>query len=319
MVADEENVTRTSAPVTTSVTIQPVNDEAPEITNTSSVVVFIEERGPISIVDGGVAIIDLDNCANHTIVVQLTVRLENPIAEEDQLIVDGVVYENYTATFSCDAGVNSSCYEDFLRSIEYNNTNVEPDPQQRIVSIQVCGVVVIESCISLSHFLSVSHTHSLSLSLSLPLSLPLSLMDVLVSCIEYLYLQAYDMAWNSAPFNITIKFDLINDNMFSLLLDAAAGGVNYTIAFLEGQNYPGFPGTTPVPLFDRLGLSDDDSGLNNLTNVTISFVGGMLVPQSNKFRVKRRLRSKIKCINQFDGMTFSCTCYFRLMVSYLFT
>ena len=92
------------------------------------------------------------------------------------------------------------------------------------------------------------------------------------------------MAWNSAPLNITIVFELINDNMFSLLLDAAAGGVNYTVEFLEGQNYPGFPGTIPVPLFDRLGISDDDSGLNNLTKVTISFVGGMLVPQSNKFQ-----------------------------------
>lgn len=82
------------------------------------------------------------------------------------------------------------------------------------------------------------------------------------------------MAGNSAPFNITVEFDLINDNMFSLLLDAAAGSVNYTVEFLEGQNYPGFPGTTPVPLFDRLGISDEDSGLNNLTRVTISYFGG---------------------------------------------
>ena len=93
--------------------------------------------------------------------------------------------------------------------------------------------------------------------------------------IECLYLQAYDLAWNSAPFNVTIEFDLINDNMFSLLLDAAAGSVNYTTEFLEGQDYPGFPGTTPVALFDRLRISDEDSGLNNLTRVTISFIGGM--------------------------------------------
>ena len=141
--ADEENVTRISTPVTTSVTIQPVDDEPPEITNTSVVVVFTEEGGPVSIVDDGVAIADLDNCENHTIVTQLIVRLENPIEGEDQMIIDGEVYGNYTVTFLCDATVNSSCYEDFLRSIEYNNTNVEPDPQQRIISIEVFGVVVI--------------------------------------------------------------------------------------------------------------------------------------------------------------------------------
>lgn len=83
------------------------------------------------------------------------------------------------------------------------------------------------------------------------------------------------MAQNSAPFNVTVEFNLINDNMFILLLDAAAGSVNYTTEFLEGQNYPGFPGTVPVPLFNRLGISDDDSGLNNLTRVTISLVGGI--------------------------------------------
>jgi hypothetical protein len=145
MVADEENATLISVPVTTSVTIQPVNDEPPKVTNTSSVMVFIEEGGPISIVDGGVSIVDLDNCENHTIVLQLVVRLENPVEGEDQLIIGGEVYENYTATFSCDVKVNSSCYEDFLRSIEYNNTKVEPDPQQRIISIEVCGVVTFFS------------------------------------------------------------------------------------------------------------------------------------------------------------------------------
>ena len=167
--ADEENVTRISAPVTTSVTIQPVDDEPPEITNTSAVVVLTEEGGPISIVNDGVVIVDLDNCENHTIVTQLVIRLENPIEGEDQMIIDGEVYGNYTVTFSCDATVNSSCYEDFLRSIEYNNTNVEPDPRQRIISIEVCGVVVIYSVI-LHSTLPPSPPHPLSLSLSPPLS-----------------------------------------------------------------------------------------------------------------------------------------------------
>ena len=141
--ADEENMTRTSALVTTSVTIQPVNDEPPSITNTSSVIIFTEEGGPISIVDGGVTIIDMDNCENHTAVVQLVVRLENPVEGEDQLLIGGEVYENYTAIFSCDMEVDgSSCYEDLLRSIGYSNTNEEPDPQQRIISIEVCSYII---------------------------------------------------------------------------------------------------------------------------------------------------------------------------------
>ena len=150
--ADEENTTTTSAPVYTSVTIQPVNDEPPVITNTSLVIVFTEEGGPVSIVDTGVAIIDLDSCANHTTIIQLVVGLENPVGG-DQLIVDGEIYENYTAMFSCDMEVNSSCYKDYLKSIEYNNTNEEPDPQQRIIFIEVIFCKIVLSCSSALHFL----------------------------------------------------------------------------------------------------------------------------------------------------------------------
>ena len=100
-------------------------------------VIFTEEGGSIRIVDGDVAIVDLDNCENHTTVIELVVRLENPIEGEDQLIIGGVVNKNYTTTFSCDMEVNSSCYEEFLQGITYNNTNTEPDPLPRIVSIQV--------------------------------------------------------------------------------------------------------------------------------------------------------------------------------------
>ena len=76
---------------------------------------------------------------------------------------------------------------------------------------------------------------------------------------------------------MTIEFNLINDNMFSLLLDPGAGSLNFTTDFFEGQNYPGFPGTTPVPLFERLRISDDDSGPNNLIGAAISFVGSMYI------------------------------------------
>lgn len=139
IVADSVDMTRTSAPVLASVRIQSVNDEPPLITNTSAVVQFHEEDGPVRIVDNSVSIVDRDNCENHTTVLKLIVRLENPVAREDVLIVGEEVY-NYTVTFSCDPEVEGrQCYEDFLRSIEYNNTNQEPESyaQNRIISIQV--------------------------------------------------------------------------------------------------------------------------------------------------------------------------------------
>ena len=140
IIGDSVNMTRMSLPAFTLIRIQSVNDEPPLIRNTSSMIQFIEERGPVRIIDEGVAIVDSDNCPNHTTVMQLLVSLVNPVPQEDLLIIRGEVYENYTVAFSCDTEVDGSqCYEDFLRSIEYNNTNKEPDSysQSRIISIQV--------------------------------------------------------------------------------------------------------------------------------------------------------------------------------------
>ena len=143
-VADEVNMTRTSAPVYISVTIQSVNDEPPRITQTSPKLTFVEERGPINIVDQGVLIVDLDNCPEHMTVAEVVVSLENPVPGEDQLIVAGEVLDNYTMTFTCDTMVDGSdCYEEFLRNITYNNTNEEPESysQDRFIIIEVCTTI----------------------------------------------------------------------------------------------------------------------------------------------------------------------------------
>ena len=137
--ADDVNMTRTSTPVFISATIQSVNDEPPLIMNTSSTTSFVEERGPIRIVDEGVKIIDFDNCPNHKTVQQLVVRLENPVQGEDVLIMGGEIHENYTIKYSCDTEQDANCYKDILRTIEYNNTNEEPESysQERNISIEV--------------------------------------------------------------------------------------------------------------------------------------------------------------------------------------
>lgn len=136
--ADDVNMIRISTPVFTSVTIQSVNDEPPLIMNTSSTVSFVEEEGPIRIVNEGVMVVDYDNCPNHTTVQQLVVRLENPVLGEDVLIMGGDII-NYTVAYSCDTGQDAYCYEDILRTIEYNNTNEEPESysQERNISIEV--------------------------------------------------------------------------------------------------------------------------------------------------------------------------------------
>ena len=72
---------------------------------------------------------------------------------------------------------------------------------------------------------------------------------------------------------MTIEIELVNDKMVVLSLNGT-GGMNYTTQFFEGQDYPGFDGTTPVRLSNGLLISDEDAGPNILTQVIISLTGG---------------------------------------------
>ena len=88
---------------------------------------FVEQMGPIELVDENVTIVDLDNCLNHTLVQNITVTLNNPQPDgEDQLIVGGEVQSSYQDSFSCDQEVDEDCYILYLRSLTYNNSNPEP-------------------------------------------------------------------------------------------------------------------------------------------------------------------------------------------------
>lgn len=87
-------------------------------------------------------------------------------------------------------------------------------------------------------------------------------------------LQAFDSAWNSAPFNISIVIELVNDNPLVLLLNGTGNYVNYSTQFFEGQNFPGFGGTNPVRLSDGLTILDGDVGSKILTSANVSFTGG---------------------------------------------
>ncbi len=123
-VADEDIV---SSPERSDVTIQLVNDEPPVITNTSSRQVFVEEGGPVSLVDPSVDIVDADNCEEHSLIREVRVTLSNPVVSEDQLIVNGSLLPNFETSFSCNQEEDGArCYSDYLLSLEYNNTEEEP-------------------------------------------------------------------------------------------------------------------------------------------------------------------------------------------------
>ena len=137
IVADEDF---TSNAVTTYLTIELIDDETPQLTNTSSEQVFTEEWGPVPIVDPTATFVDPDNCPDHRVIVTVRVRLTNPSdTGEDLLVVDGDFYSE-GLNFSCDASVNLSCYDDFIRAVRYNNTAEEPQfMSDRIVEIVVGG------------------------------------------------------------------------------------------------------------------------------------------------------------------------------------
>ena len=116
----------------TDLTIQLVDDEPPQIRGTASNQTYTEEAGPVGILDSSVMIVDDDNCPDHQVVNRILVELLEP-RNEDVLISENGE-ENFTIEYSCD---QSGCYEDFLRGLQYDNANSEPDTRDRTIVIEV--------------------------------------------------------------------------------------------------------------------------------------------------------------------------------------
>ena len=108
----------------------------PEVTNTSLEQTYIEQAGPINIVSPGATIVDQDNMPEHQLIRVLRVTLDNPVLGEDVLIADNVSNPS-TLMFSCNMSADRSCYDNFLRGVQYNNTNEEPTFTDRHVTIEV--------------------------------------------------------------------------------------------------------------------------------------------------------------------------------------
>ena len=115
-----------------SLTILLLDDEPPEITSTDFNQTYTEEDGPVDVIDESVTIVDSDNCVDHMVVARLRVELLGPL-EEDILIANGTRV-NSTLEYSCS---ESGCYEAFLMLLQYDNSNLEPNTEDREITIQV--------------------------------------------------------------------------------------------------------------------------------------------------------------------------------------
>lgn len=140
VVADESLV---SEPQSMDITIQLENDEPPIISDTPTTQIFLEEGGPIDLFDFVVTISDADNCFDHGLVEEIRVTFLNPVETEDQLLVNGSALSGFDTTFSCNEEEGLACYEEFLLSLQYNNTNREPGTfatQRRfMIEVYVCA------------------------------------------------------------------------------------------------------------------------------------------------------------------------------------
>lgn len=137
IVADESLVSESQSVI---IAIQLENDEPPIISDTPNTQIFIEEGGPIDLFNFMVTISDADNCFDHGLVEEIRVTFLNPVEAEDELLVNGSALPRFDISFSCDEEEEPACYEDFLLSLQYNNTNREPGTFaiQRRFMIEVC-------------------------------------------------------------------------------------------------------------------------------------------------------------------------------------
>ena len=135
-----------SATETADLTITAVND-APELdldANDSSAagndftVTFIEQGGPVTIVDGDVALSDVDNLNLNQIVVTLTNELESGNKESLSASTAGTsltaVWDNAANTLTISGVGTVADFLTVLQTVQYDNTSNNPDTTDRIVT-----------------------------------------------------------------------------------------------------------------------------------------------------------------------------------------
>ena len=119
-----------------NITIQSLNDEPPRITGTPAEQTYLENAGPINIVENSTLIVDADNLFEHRVIRVLWVTLDNPVPGED-LLIAGNDSDASALSFSCDMQRDPACYDAYLGMVQYNNGADEPNSTNRIITIEV--------------------------------------------------------------------------------------------------------------------------------------------------------------------------------------
>ena len=158
-----------------NISVTSVNDERPRLASTALTVIHREGAGPTNLLGSTATLYDDDNCPEHRLVSEIRLRVASFIAGEDVLLdgegreinlntaQDGIfgfgsgfasgegdwesVGEQYV-TFTCDQALYPECYNNLLRSLQYNNTAEEPSTSNHTITIEVCEPNSSSTCLT---------------------------------------------------------------------------------------------------------------------------------------------------------------------------
>ena len=127
-----------------------INDEPPVLQTNGTIFTFIEQGGPINIVGPYPTITDSDlHKPEHDIVDTICITIFHPLPG-DQLLTTNISSDslfNITAASlcinvtSCDNNfVSSSCYRNYLKGVWFNNSEDEPNLQNRSIVFTVSSI-----------------------------------------------------------------------------------------------------------------------------------------------------------------------------------
>ncbi|CAI8050929.1 hypothetical protein GBAR_LOCUS27939 [Geodia barretti] len=163
--------------LTLHISVISVNDEHPRLDNTVPTVTYREGGGPVNLLSSTATLYDDDNCPEHQLVSEIRLRVASFVPSEDTLL-DGEgreiafglngsfefgsgVGSGFTSgfgdweteplqphhvTLTCDQSSYPDCYNNLLRSLQYNNTADEPSSTNHTITIEVedMGGLVLE-------------------------------------------------------------------------------------------------------------------------------------------------------------------------------
>ena len=155
--------------LTLRISVISVNDERPRLDNTVPTVTYREGGGPVNLLSSTATLYDDDNCPEHQLVSEIRLRVASFVPSEATLLdgegrelafgLNGSVefgsgvgsgftsgfgdwetepLQPHYVTLTCDQSSYPDCYNNLLRSLQYNNTADEPSSTNHTITIEVC-------------------------------------------------------------------------------------------------------------------------------------------------------------------------------------